>query len=170
MVGAMGSNPTRRERLAEMYERSAPGGFRLAFLLTGDRALAEDLVQDAFVRFVGRFGHLRDLDAFDAYLRRTIVNLSKNAYRRRALERSYLLRRTAEDREGRTDPDVVEAESVRRALMELPERQRAALVLRYFEDLPENEIADILRCRPATARSLVARGLERLRRIPEVTA
>jgi DNA-directed RNA polymerase specialized sigma24 family protein len=82
MVGAMDAHPTRRERLAEMYERSAPGVFRLAFLLTGDRALAEDLVQDAFVRFVVRFGHLRDLDAFDGYMRRTIVNLSKNVYRR----------------------------------------------------------------------------------------
>ena len=165
----MSSNPTRRDRLAEMYERSAPGGFRLAFLLTGDRALAEDLVQDAFVRFVGRFGHLRDLDAFDGYLRRTIVNLSKNVYRRRAIERSYLERRTAEDRDERTDPDFAENESIRRALMALPERQRAAIVLRYYEDRPEIEIADILHCRPATVRSLVARGLERLRNNPEVT-
>ena len=164
----MSSNPTRRERLAEMYERSAPGGFRLAFLLTGDRALAEDLVQDAFVRFVGRFGHLRDLDAFDGYLRRTIVNLSKNVYRRRAIERSYLERRTAEDRDERTDPDVAENESIRAAIMALPERQRAAIVLRYYEDLPESEIADILHCRPATVRSLIARGLERLRHTPEV--
>ena len=169
MVGAMDSNATRRERLAEMYERSAPGGFRLAFLLTGDRALAEDLVQDAFVRFVGRFGHLRDLDAFDGYLRRTIVNLSKNVYRRRAVERSYLERRTVEDRDQVTDPDVAESETIREALMSLPERQRAAIVLRYFEDLPESEIANLLHCRPATVRSLVARGLERLRRIPEVT-
>jgi RNA polymerase sigma-70 factor (sigma-E family) len=169
MVGAMDAHPTRRERLAEMYERSAPGGFRLAFLLTGDRALAEDIVQDAFVRFVGRFGHLRDLDAFDGYMRRTIVNLSKNVYRRRAIERSYLEHRTAEEREERADPDVAESQTIREALMTLPVRQRAALVLRYYQDLPDSEIATLLHCRPATVRSLVARGLERLRRTPEVT-
>ena len=169
MVAEMGSDvPRRRQRLAELYERSAPAGYRLAFLLTGDRALAEDLVQEAFVRFVGRLDHLREPEAFDAYLRRTIVNLSKNAHRRRAIERSYLERRTAELREGHQDRDVSEFESMRAALMALPERQRAALVLRYYEDLPEAEIADLLRCRRPTVRTLVARGLENLRKVPEV--
>jgi RNA polymerase sigma-70 factor (sigma-E family) len=155
--------------LAEIYERSAPAGFRLAYLLTGDRALAEDLVQEAFLRFVGRLHHLRDPGAFDAYLRRTIVNLSKNVFRRRAVERSYLERRSAELREDHTDRDVIAYESMRTALLSLPQRQRAAIVLRYYEDLHESEIAYVLRCRPATVRSLVARGLEALRRIPEVT-
>jgi RNA polymerase sigma-70 factor (sigma-E family) len=160
---------THTSRLAEVYERSAPAGFRLAYLLTGDRALAEDLVQEAFLRFVGRLHHLRDPDAFDGYLRRTIVNLSKDTFRRRAVERSYVERHTAELREGHTDPDVAGYESMRAALLSLPQRQRAAIVLRYYEDLPESEIADLLHCRPATVRSLVARGLESLRRIPEVT-
>ena len=169
MVADMAAQKARASRLAEIYERSAPAGFRLAYLLTGDRALAEDLVQEAFLRFVGRLHHLRDPDAFDGYLRRTIVNLSKNVYRRRAVERSYLERRTAELREDHTDRDVAAYESMRAALLSLPARQRAAIVLRYYEDLPESEIADVLRCRPATVRSLVARGLEALRRIPEVT-
>jgi RNA polymerase sigma-70 factor (sigma-E family) len=170
MAADVGSDAGRRARLAEAYERSAPGGFRLAYLLTGDRALAEDLVQEAFVRFVGRIGHLRDPDAFDAYLRRTIVNLSKNTFRRRAVERSYLERHTADVRDEHVDPDVTDHESMRKALMTLPARQRAALVLRYYEDLHESDIADLLHCRRATVRSLVARGLETLRRIPEVTA
>ncbi len=160
---------TSTSRLAEVYERSAPAGFRLAYLLTGDRALAEDLVQEAFLRFVGRLHHLRDPEAIDPYLRRTIVNLSKDTFRRCALERSYLERRTAELRDGHTDRDVAEYESMRMALLSLPQKQRAAIVLRYYEDLHESEIADLLRCRPATVRSLVARGLETLRRIPEVT-
>ena len=169
MVAEMGSDvPHRAQRLADLYERSAPAGFRLAFLLTGDRALAEDLVQEAFVRFVGRLDHLRDPETFDAYLRRTIVNLSKNARRRRAVERSYLERRTAEPPEMHRDPDVTEFESMRAALMALPERQRAALVLRYYEDLPDEEIAELLRCRRPTVRTLVARGLEALRKVPEV--
>ena len=170
MVADMGTERGGESRLAEVYVRSAPAGFRLAYLLTGDRALAEDLVQEAFLRFVGRLHHLRDPEAFDAYLRRTIVNLSKDTFRRRALERSYVERRTAEVREeGHTDRDVAAYESMRAALLSLPQRQRAAIVLRYYEDLHESEIADLLRCRPATVRSLVARGLEALRAIPEVT-
>ena len=169
MVADVGADKGRASQLAEVYERSAPAGFRLAYLMTGDRALAEDLVQEAFLRFVGRLHHLREPEAFDAYLRRTIVNLSKDTFRRRAVESSYLERRTAELREGRTDPDVAAYEAMRTALLTLPQRQRAAIVLRYYEDLHESEIADVLRCRPATVRSLVARGLEALRRIPEVT-
>lgn len=60
MVAGMGVDQGRASRLAEVYERSAPAGFRLAYLLTGDRTLAEDLVQEAFLRFVGRLHHLRD--------------------------------------------------------------------------------------------------------------
>src|SRR6266516_2559329 len=99
MLADMGTEQGHASRLAEVYVRSAPAGFRLAYLLTGDRALAEDLVQEAFLRFVGRLHHLRGPEAFDAYLRRTIVNLSKDVFRRRALERSYLEQETAEFRE-----------------------------------------------------------------------
>lgn len=169
MVADAGSKAIDGSRLAEMFERSAPAGFRLAYLLTGDRALAEDLVQEAFLRFVGRLQHLRDPVAFDAYLRRTIVNLSKDVFRRRTVERSYLERRKSELHEGHLDRDVAAYESMRAALLSLPPRQRAAIVLRYYEDLHESEIADMLRCRPATVRSLVARGLEALRHRPEVT-
>jgi RNA polymerase sigma-70 factor (sigma-E family) len=157
-----------RGRLADAYVRSAPGGIRLAYLLTGDRAVAEDLVQEAFVRFVGRLRFLRDPDAFEPYLRRTIVNLSKNHFRRRAVEREYLEREGPRAEDVSTDPDVVMYDSLRSALLRLPLRQRSALVLRYFEDLPEATIAELLRCRPATVRSLVARGLEALRTTPEV--
>jgi RNA polymerase sigma factor (sigma-70 family) len=85
-------------RLEEMYVRFAPGGIRLAYLMTGDRAVAEDLVQEAFIRFVGRLHSLRDAGAFEAYLRRTIINLSKNHFRRRALERSDLQRQASQPR------------------------------------------------------------------------
>ena len=64
-------------KLAELYVRYADGAVRLAYLTTGDLALAEDLVQDAFVRLAGRLVHLRDPGAFEAYLRRTVVNLSR---------------------------------------------------------------------------------------------
>ncbi len=157
-----------RSRLADAYVRSAPGGIRLAYLLTGDRAVAEDLVQEAFVRFVGRLRFLRDPDAFEPYLRRAIVNLSKNYFRRRAVERAYLEREGSRIEDVRTDPDVSTHDTLRTALLGLPVRQRAALVLRYLEDLPDATIAELLGCRRATVRSLVARGLEALRTNPEV--
>jgi len=157
-----------RARLAEVYARHAPEGIRLAYLLTGDRTLAEDLVQEAFLRFVGRLQFVRNPDAFEAYLRRTIVNLSKNHFRHSAVERSYLARQPVPV-EARADPDVPTYHTLRTALLALPVRQRAAIVLRYYEDLPEAQIAEILGCRPSTVRSLIARGLGTLRQIPEVT-
>jgi RNA polymerase sigma-70 factor (sigma-E family) len=156
------------DSLGELYVRFAPGGLRLAYLMTGDRATAEDLVQEAFVRFVGRLHSVKDLRAFDAYLRRTVINLSKNHFRRRAIERSDLARQAGEGQLVREERDVTEYEAMRQALLVLPVRQRAAIVLRYYEDLPEAQIAEVLRCRPATVRSLVSRGLETLRQSPEV--
>src|SRR5438045_7060440 len=83
---------TETGRLGELYLRHADSAVRLAYLLTGDHALAEDLVQDAFVRLAGRLVHLRDPGAFEAYLRRTVVNLSHSHFRRRKVERVYLER------------------------------------------------------------------------------
>lgn len=151
-------------RLAELYLRHGPAAQRLAFLLTGDRAHAEDLVQEAFVRVVGRFGHLRVPDAFEAYLRRTIVNLHTSQLRRKRLERAWLEReRGAGGPAADAMPDVGARQELWRAVLELPPRQRAAIVLRFYEDLSERETADVLRCSPAAAKSLTARATETLR-------
>jgi len=150
--------------LSELYTRHGPAAQRLAFLLTGDRALAEDLVQEAFVRVVGRFGHLRVPDAFASYLRRTIVNLHTSQLRRRRLERAWLERQrsaAAVSMDGM--PDVGAREELWTAVLELPARQRAAIVLRFYEDLSERETAEVLRCSPAAAKALTARAMETLR-------
>jgi RNA polymerase sigma-70 factor (sigma-E family) len=151
-------------RLSDLYTRHGPAAQRLAFLLTGDRALAEDLVQEAFVRVVGRFGHLRVPDAFASYLRRTIVNLHTSQLRRRRLERAWLERERG-DAVVSTDamPDVGAREQLWAAVLELPARQRAAIVLRFYEDLSERETAEVLRCSPAAAKALTARAMETLR-------
>jgi RNA polymerase sigma-70 factor (sigma-E family) len=151
-------------RLSDLYTRHGPAAQRLAFLLTGDRALAEDLVQEAFVRVVGRFGHLRVPDAFAGYLRRTIVNLHTSQLRRRRLERAWLERERG-DAAVSTDamPDVGAREQLWAAVLELPARQRAAIVLRFYEDLSERETAEVLRCSPAAAKALTARAMETLR-------
>ena len=154
----------RTGRLGELYLRYADDAVRLAYLLTGDRALAEDLVQDAFVRLAGRLAHLRDEGAFEAYLRRTVVNLSRSYFRHRKVERAYLERtgRAPAERAAAT-PDLGDRDALWTALARLPQRQRAALVLRYYEDLSERQIADVLRAPVGTVKSLLSRGLHTLR-------
>src|SRR6266536_2219896 len=118
-------------RLGELYLRHADDSVRLAYLLTGNRSLAEDIVQDAFVRLAGRLVHLRDPGAFGAYLRRTVVNLSNSYFRRRKVERAYL-DRTAQPPGGEparwSDRPVEDRADLWQALGRLPQRQRAALV------------------------------------------
>jgi RNA polymerase sigma-70 factor (sigma-E family) len=149
--------------LAELYVAHAQGAMRLAYMLTGQRDLAEDLVQDAFVRLAGRFVHLRRPEAFEAYLRRMIVNQFLSHLRRRKLERAYLERAGRDLRSAATPADPGERDEMWRALLQLPERQRAALVLRYYEDLSEQDAATVLRCSRPALKSLVARGMETLR-------
>lgn len=150
-------------RLAELYTRHAAEAIRLAYLLTGDRQLAEDLVQDAFVKLAGRLVHLRDPGAFEAYLRRTVVNLANSYFRRTRLERAYLKRSAAEPARSGEPPDTGRRDELWHDLQGLPARQRSAIVLRIYEDLPEQRVAEILGCRPGTVRSLVSRGLAELR-------
>jgi RNA polymerase sigma-70 factor (sigma-E family) len=153
-------------KLGELYLRHADAAARLAYLLTRDHALAEDLAQEAFVRLAGRLVHLRDPDAFDAYLRKTIVNLSHSYFRRKRVERAYLERARGElgtRTPGGSDRSLEDSEALWRALAKLSGRQRAALVLRFYEDLSERQVAEILDCRPGTVKSLVSRGLETLR-------
>jgi RNA polymerase sigma-70 factor (sigma-E family) len=154
-----------RGELADLYVRYVPSANRLAFLLTGDRSHAEDLVHDAFVRCVGRFGHLRAHEAFDAYLRRTIVNLHTSRLRRVRVERAYLSKEVGRGAGALTSalPDIAGREDMWRRLQTLPPRQRAVLVLRYYEDLSERETADALRCSVAAVKSLTARATSALR-------
>ena len=149
--------------LEELYLRHATEAVRLAYLLTGDRALAEDLVQDAFVRVTGRLLHLRDPGAFPGYLRRCVVNLARSHGRRKRVERRFLERTASARPVGVSDPDAAEREAMRVALLQIPIRNRTAIVLRYYEDLSEEQIAEALRCRRGTVKSLISRGIERLR-------
>jgi RNA polymerase sigma-70 factor (sigma-E family) len=150
--------------MADLYARYVPGGKRLAFLLTGDAHRADDLVHEAFVRCVGRFSYLRSHRAFDAYLRQAIVNLHTSGLRHRYVERAWMRREAARLAPVTASlPDVASREDLWRALGTLPPRQRAALVLRYYEDLSEHDTADVLGCSVAAVKSLVARGSEALR-------
>jgi RNA polymerase sigma-70 factor (sigma-E family) len=149
-------------RIEELYRRNAPGALRLAYFLTGDREQAEDLVQDAFVRVAGRFRYLRVPDAFDAYLRRTIVNLFTSQLRRLRHERAFAARQHDAETVAPADDPVLRDE-LWRALSTLPTRQRAAVVLRYYEDLSERETAQILGVSTGAANQLIVRAMATLR-------
>jgi RNA polymerase sigma-70 factor (sigma-E family) len=150
----------RRPSLAELYRLHSPSPLRLAYVLVGDNDLAQDLVHDAFLRLFGRYRYLRDTDHFEAYLRRTVINLSKNHHRRSGNERSFLARSRPAVASTQEPSD---GDEVTQALMRLPERQRAALALRYLEDLSEQQTADAMDTTVAAVKSLTQRGSKALR-------
>jgi RNA polymerase sigma-70 factor (sigma-E family) len=146
------------DRLADLYARHVPATIGFAYLLTGDRNEAEDLVHDAFLKVVGRLRHLRQPEAFDAHLMRTVVNLHTSRLRRLRVERAYAARERDVPPPHASPPDVAERGAVWRALRALPPRQRAAIVLRYYEDLSERDTAEILRCSIPAVKGLTARA------------
>lgn len=136
------------------YRDSAPWLARLAYLLTADRGAAEDLVQDAFA---GLLRHFDTVENPRAYLRVTLVRL---AGRRRHREQR---RADAHRLVARRDAVSDDANEMFDAIAKLPPRQRAVVVLRYYEGLSEREIGDALGCAPGTVKSLASRALDRLR-------
>jgi RNA polymerase sigma-70 factor (sigma-E family) len=156
-------------RLDDLYAQHIDDAVRLAYLLTGDRALAEDLAHDAFVRVGGRLRLLSGSHAFVSYLRTTIVNLTRDHHRRTKRQKDRL-HNIAELERPVSLPDIEERDVMWTALQKLSARRRAALVLRYYQDLPEREIAEALGCSLSGAKSLVRRGLASLRQEMEVLA
>jgi RNA polymerase sigma-70 factor (sigma-E family) len=150
-------------RLAELYQRHADGARRLAYLMTGDRELAEDITHEAFVKLVGRWHDIRHPDAFGSYLRTTVVNLTRGHFRRLRIERNYLAGERARPGAESGLPDVEGRDEMWQRLQRLSPRQRAAIVLRYYEDLSEQQTADTLECSVGAVKSLVNRGMEALR-------
>jgi RNA polymerase sigma-70 factor (sigma-E family) len=145
--------------------------FRFAVVLCGDPVLAGDLLADVLGRAFERWPQVSAARDPHAYVRRMLVNAFMDHQRRRARAvPSPEITRLADMRAGRlgtTVPDPGDAETDRAALQDelsrLPARQRAALVLRYYLDLDDAEIAATLGCRPGTVRSAISRGLATLR-------
>jgi RNA polymerase sigma-70 factor (sigma-E family) len=154
------------ERIEDLYRRYAPSALRLAYFLTGERHLAEDLVQDAFVRVAGRFRHRAFPADLAAYLRRAVVNGAISHHRRRRVELAWLSRQRGEPPAGEP-ADPADRDELWQALLRLPPRQRAALVLRFYEDLTELEAAQILGCSVGALNQLMVRGKAALRSLIE---
>ncbi len=145
------------------YEEEMPGAIRLAYLITGQRALAEDLAQDAFLRVASRIRRLRDPAAFRSYLRRAVVNASNSHFRHERVVRRHVESEGAEPTTHPETPDVETRDALTEALGSLPPRQRTAIVCRYYLDLSERETAAALGVRTGTVKSSVSRGLTALR-------
>jgi RNA polymerase sigma-70 factor (sigma-E family) len=140
---------------------------RYATVVTCDPHLAEDITQEVLVRARARWGRICRLDAPERYVKRMVLNEFLSWRRRRAASVVPLAREQLDLLAGSTaDPStaVDERDAVLRVVAGLPPKQRAAVVLRFYEDLPDDEIADLLGCRTVTVRSLISRALATLRR------
>ena len=145
-----------------LYRAQAVGLIRLAYLMLGDRAAAEDVVQDAFCGLYRRWDRLTDPGSALSYVRASVLNGCRTGLRRRALGRRVT---GYQPPSGSAEAAVLgreEREQVMRAVRRLPDRQREALVLRFYLELPEPEIARVMGIRPGTVRSAIYRALKAL--------
>jgi RNA polymerase sigma-70 factor (sigma-E family) len=139
---------------------------RFAVLLLGADGDAEELVQDSFVALHGRWARLRDPDRALAYLRQSVVNRARSAQRHRGVVDRFLGRQAPSSPAASAETHALDAEThaeIMGAVRWLPARQREALVLRYYLDLSEAQIADAMGIRPGSVKSHLARGLATLR-------
>jgi RNA polymerase sigma-70 factor (sigma-E family) len=139
-----------------LYENAYPDMVRLAYLMVDSNAVAEELVQDAFVKVHAKW---RSIEHPRAYLRTAVVNGCRNERRRRQVVRR-LGRKASAENIAEAHPDLLAD-----ALARLAPDRRAALILRYYEDLPVQEVADILGVAPGTVKSMVHRALAELREV-----
>jgi RNA polymerase sigma-70 factor (sigma-E family) len=135
---------------------------RTAYLLTGNLADAEDLVQSALAKTYLAWHRIEDRGAVDSYVRRAMVNTQISWWRRRRLEEfptDEIPDQATADYPVSTDLQ----ESLRRAIDRLPHRMRAAVMLRYYEDMTEAEVAEVLGVSVGTVKSTVSRAVAKLR-------
>ena len=162
----------RHKASAQEFDGFAAGSWdrllRTGYLMTGDAREAEDLVQETLLRVARRWNRVRSMDHPAAYARRVLVNLVLRDAGRRARQRAELCPQdnggaeTADESAARALREVDDLAEVRWALAQLPARQRAVLVLRYWADLPVAEVADILGCSEGTVTSTASRAAARL--------
>lgn len=138
--------------LTDLYRHRSRDLVRVAYLMTGRREIAEELTHDAFV---AALPHFEEILSPYAYLRRAVVNNVHSWHRRRLLENRQV--------PDPPEPILNEPDEMWDALGRLDYRNRAAIVLRFYEQLPDAEIAEVLGCARATVRTLVRRGLAELR-------
>jgi RNA polymerase sigma-70 factor (sigma-E family) len=155
----------RHREIAALFDRHYAPMCRLAYVILGDAALAEEIVMEALIRTFSGWRRIRDKDRVDAYLRRAVVNLCRSKIRRKTIEARVNAEhfRRGELKPPDWDPERHETSRlVWEAVRALPERQRACVVLRYFDDLPEAQIADALECSVGTVKSQLSKARAKL--------
>jgi RNA polymerase sigma-70 factor (sigma-E family) len=150
------------DAFAALFEAQHVGVLRLAYVMTGDVGVAEEVVADAFAAMYPRW-RAGKVDDPNAYLRRAVVNQARGRFRRNATRRRFEASSTAADAALASDTGLAERDRVRSALLELPPGQRAVLALRFLEDRSEAETASLLGVSAGTVKSQAAHGLARLR-------
>ncbi|MDX3311122.1 SigE family RNA polymerase sigma factor [Streptomyces sp. NPDC054884] len=143
---------------------------RTAYLLTGDVHHAEDLTQTALAKAYRSWRRISRSDSPEAYVRRMLVTCNSDRFRKRRVTEA--LTAAPPDRAGRDEGagQVEERGSLLAGLAQLPPRQRAVVVLRYWEDLSEAEVAEVLGCSTGTVKSQASKGLAKLRTYPGLSA
>jgi RNA polymerase sigma-70 factor (sigma-E family) len=146
----------------DFYAAWWPRLVRTAYAVSGDLGVAEDAVQTALAKAYRSWRRVSRADSPEAYVRRMAVNEVLNHHRTAAARRESTRPDLPETASSTDDPQLTRDE-VWRAVLTLPPRQRAVLVLRYYEDLSEHEIAEVLGCRPGTVKSQASAALASLR-------
>ena len=172
---AAGPDSVAAAAVTALYETSALGLIRMAYVVLGDLPSAEDVVQEAFYGLYRRWDRLSEPAGATYYVRTSVLNGCRSALRRRAVRRGLLRNGPLDDPPAAVSAETVvlggeEREDVIRALRQLPDRQREVLVLRFYADLPDEQIARVMGIRPGTVRSTAFRALDALGRTLKETS
>jgi RNA polymerase sigma-70 factor (sigma-E family) len=147
----------------ELYAAQRARLVRTAYAVSGDLGIAEDAVRTAFAKAYRSWRRISRLESPEAYVRRIVVNEVLSTRRRAALRHEGSRAEPPERTASGSPEDSLARDELWRAVRGLPPRQRAVLVLRYYEDLSERQIADALGCRPGTVKSQASAALAALR-------
>ena len=163
--GAATSNPPdeatlERPTFDDLYRREWMPMVRLAYLLTGSEAVAQEVVQDAFIELRQRWAAVANPGG---YVRVSVVNRARTAWRKESREADATAHRSARDDAATVQPP--ELDDMWRRVCRLPTGQREAIVLRFYEDLSVAQIAAVLGCREGTVKSRLSRALDNLKGI-----
>ena len=158
-----------------LYEASALGLIRMAYVMLGDLPGAEDVVQEAFAGLYRRWDRLADPAGATYYVRTSVLNGCRSALRRRTVRHGFLHHGSLADPPAAVSAETVvlggeERADVIRALRHLPDRQREVLILRFYAELPDEQIARVMGIRPGTVRSTAFRALDALGRALKETS
>jgi RNA polymerase sigma-70 factor (sigma-E family) len=150
-----------RQDFTEFVAARSKRLIRLAYVLTGDQHTAEDLLQNALIKAAAHWGRIHS--APEAYVRRIMYREQVSLFRRRARRPETAMAQVPEPAAGDQPVGVDARLALRDALRALPPRRRAVLVLRYLEDLPESQVAEIMGCSVGTVRSQTHKAVAQLR-------